>query len=89
MSDVNAVMILFFAKLREDLGVSEIQLELASESPSVAEVIDQLAKEYGPQFSEKLNQDNVVIALNHDVIHRQSLVEAGQELAFYPPVTGG
>ena len=43
----------------------------------------------GADWSEALNQPNLVHALNHKVVFTDAVVSEGDELAFFPPMTGG
>jgi len=43
----------------------------------------------GASWQEALNQPNLVHALNHKVVYTDAVVAAGDELAFFPPMTGG
>ena len=81
------IKVLFFAKLREALGQSELQWPLAAET-SVEGVREALVAEY-PHWQEVLCAPNVLTALNQEVVNTKALVKPGDELAFYPPVTGG
>ena len=56
---------------------------------SVGSVVEQLVHEGGDTWREVLLGDNVVIALNQEVCEVDAPVADGDELAFYPPVTGG
>ena len=71
----------YFASLRETLGRSTEQLEIF-ESHTVLSVW-QLAN---PNLSLP---DNVLTAVNMDYVPRSHLVKNNDEVAFFPPVTGG
>ena len=43
----------------------------------------------GAEWKEALNQPNLVHALNHKVVFTDAVVTEGDELAFFPPMTGG
>ncbi len=81
------IKVLFFAKLREALGQSELRWPLAAEA-RVEDIRQALVAKY-PQWQEALCAPNVLMALNQEVVNAQALVRPGDELAFYPPVTGG
>ncbi|MDZ7661207.1 molybdopterin converting factor subunit 1 [Thiohalophilus sp.] len=71
----------FFASLREQLGRDEASLA-ATKSMSVAEVWSQATD----------NADmpaNVLMALNMAYVTAETTVNDGDEVAFFPPVTGG
>ena len=49
----------------------------------------QLLSKRGAAWKEALNQPNLVHALNHKVVFTDAVVSEGDELAFFPPMTGG
>jgi molybdopterin synthase sulfur carrier subunit len=80
------VTVRFFASIRERLDASQVQLSLAHD---VEAAIDILSSERGAQWGEVLRAANVIIAINQSVTNRNALLHDGDELAFFPPVTGG
>ena len=80
MSNMNVITIRFFASLRERLGRSEDQVEAAGLS-CVADVWNRVSKEPLPA--------NTLVAINQEYATPGSPVRAGDEVAFFPPVTGG
>ena len=88
-----SITIKLFSALREALGESEFQLDLsdiseASATVDVASIKKQLSQR-GAEWKEALNQPNLVHALNHKVVFTDAVVTEGDELAFFPPMTGG
>lgn len=81
------IRVLFFAKLREALGCAELEWGLDRETTAL-EVRSAILEEY-PHWREALSSPNVIVALNHEVVALDAQVAPGDELAFYPPVTGG
>jgi len=75
------IQVRFFAALRERVGVSERAISVP-ENTTVAQVWD-LAVE------DKSLPDNVLAAKNMEYIDLDTLVAEGDEIAFFPPVTGG
>jgi len=71
----------FFASLREQVGKSEVQIE-ADESKTVAQVWAQVCDD-APLPTQLL------MAVNMEYGHQNTLVKDGDEVAFFPPVTGG
>jgi molybdopterin synthase sulfur carrier subunit len=71
----------YFASLRETLGRSSEQLNI-SESNTVLSVW-QLAN---PNL---VLPENTLTAINMDYVPRTHSVKDGDEVAFFPPVTGG
>ena len=81
------IKVLFFARLREQLGINELLLE-----PISGETVLALAKRLRAQQSEEwdvLLDEETVYAMNQDIVERNTVVADGAEVAFFPPVTGG
>jgi molybdopterin synthase sulfur carrier subunit len=83
------ISVLFFARLREELGEAKVQLEADVEALTVNSLIDRLAVGKGDKYREVLRADNVIYAVNQTVVELDHPVANGDEVAFYPPVTGG
>jgi molybdopterin synthase sulfur carrier subunit len=79
----------FFASLRERLGTGELKLAWHAGLANVEALIDALGREHGPRWQEALAEPNLIVARNHAVAGRNSPLAGGDEIAFYPPVTGG
>ena len=80
MASMNVITVRYFASLRERLGRSEDQLEVAGLS-CVADVWNRVSAEPLPA--------NALVAINQEYASSESPVRAGDEIAFFPPVTGG
>ncbi len=88
-----SITIKLFSALREVLGESEFELDLTDSFVAGTQVdvaaIKSLLSERSAAWKEALNQPNLVHALNHKVVFTDALVSEGDELAFFPPMTGG
>jgi molybdopterin synthase sulfur carrier subunit len=82
------IKVVFFASLREELGADDHYLE-AGEIVNVQNVIDALAQTGGSQYAESLSGDNILIAVNQEMVNPGAPVKDDDEVAFFPPVTGG
>ena len=82
------VKIVFFASLREKLGVNSVDLQI-SDSSSVSSLILQLADQHSAEWLAILTAVNIRIAVNQNIISDDISVIDGDEVAFFPPVTGG
>jgi len=67
------------------------QLEVAhhSEFRTVDDLKRSLANTGGEKWCEALYQPNVVHALNQRVVNTDHVLQNGDEVAFFPPMTGG
>ncbi len=79
--------VLFFALLRERLGCAELVLE-QSEPTTVAKVLEQL-KSRSQEWRNTLDNQELLAAVNQSFVDFDATVQKGDELAFFPPVTGG
>jgi molybdopterin synthase sulfur carrier subunit len=75
------IQVRFFAALRERLGSSGLAVELP-EGATVAEV-------WSAAVAGAAVPDNVLAARNMSYVDWSSPVADGDEVAFFPPVTGG
>jgi sulfur-carrier protein len=75
------VSVRFFAGLRERLGVAELELSLPR-GATVAQAWEQ-ATDAQPVPA------NVLAAINMEYVDLSSSLADGDEVAFFPPVTGG
>lgn len=79
----------FFASIREHIGTAELCHSFAGEGVSVAALVQSLEKGPLPGCARWLLADNTIIAVNRVVAHPDQTLCDGDEVAFYPPVTGG
>jgi molybdopterin synthase sulfur carrier subunit len=82
------ITVLFFAKYREQLGTSHMTLDLAS-ATTVSALKKRLVEQGGDDWAAVLFADNTLCAVNQTVASPAKLIADGDEVAFYPPVTGG
>jgi molybdopterin synthase sulfur carrier subunit len=81
--------ILYFAWLRERIGCSEEFLELPSSVSNVAELVAWLC-ERGENYRRAFAVPGVVrCAVNQVFATSETKLGSGDEVAFFPPVTGG
>ncbi|WP_412972588.1 molybdopterin converting factor subunit 1 [Glaciecola sp. MF2-115] len=80
------IRIRFFASLREKLGFDEIEYEYAGEK-TITDIKHKLIEQGEPWTL--LAEEDVLIALNQTLSSETTAVNDGDEIAFFPPVTGG
>jgi len=81
------INIIFFSKFREQMGLSSLSFD-STNIVSVADLIAALRLGY-PLTTDFLTQNNLLIAVNQELATAQTLIKTGDEVAFFPPVTGG
>jgi sulfur-carrier protein len=83
------VKLLYFAWLRARIGCAEEEVELPSDVRNVAALLGWLQSR-GGGYAEALRDLSVVrVAVNLDYVTREHPVREGDEVAIFPPVTGG
>ena len=81
--------LLYFAWLRARIGTAEERVEPPAGVTTVAALLDWL-KGRGPGFAEALKDPRVVrVAVNQRYVAGDHPVKPGDEVALFPPVTGG
>lgn len=83
------ITVRFFASFREKLDTRQLEVALPEARCTVDGLISQLIADRGEAWAEVLTSPNLVVAVNQVVCDRQQVLEKGDELAFFPPVTGG
>ena len=83
------MQLLYFAWLRLKIGVGEEQLELPPEVSTVTDLLDWLS-EKGDGYAEALLDRSVVrVAVNQEYVGFDHPLSPEDEVALFPPVTGG
>lgn len=83
------IRILYFASVRETLNCAEEQIVLPDGINDVQSLRDYLGTR-GGIWSDKLTQDRMIkIAVNQEIASNDRPIKTGDEIAFFPPVTGG
>ena len=88
-SPVATLNVVYLARLREVLGRAGETLPLTAGPTTVGVVLDTLRARDGEWARELGHGRAVRVAVNHVMAGPQTPVRAGDELAVFPPVTGG
>lgn len=80
------IKVLFFAQVRELVGVDA--LELDATFPTVDALRQQLASR-GDRWALALEEGKLLAAVNQTLVSMDHAIADGDEVAFFPPVTGG
>jgi len=76
------VSVKYFASLRELMGESSMFIDIDKES-SIDDVWQHVTK------NKKIELDNVMATVNMEYVKSSYVIRDGDEIAFFPPVTGG
>ncbi|MFT7689172.1 MAG: molybdopterin synthase sulfur carrier subunit [Candidatus Azotimanducaceae bacterium] len=82
------VNIKLFASLREQLGQQALCLDIEP-GVTITELSRILGEVNGSEWSSILTEDNVITAVNKIIVERTHVLQNNDELAYFPPVTGG
>ena len=77
--------VLYFANLREAIGAGAENIEL----PAGVATVGDLRAALGQRHEALLTAKNLRAAINQKMCGMDAAVADGDEIAFFPPVTGG
>ncbi len=80
--------ILYFASLRDRLGAETEEWQDMQGVGSVAELIDHL-QERDESWQKVFASSRILVSVNHQIAQPNASIKLGDEVAFFPPVTGG
>ncbi|NVK42293.1 MAG: molybdopterin converting factor subunit 1 [Oceanospirillaceae bacterium] len=83
------LQLVYFARVREQLGIDQEALALPAGVTRIEQLIDYLVAERGDRWAEVLKAPNLLVAVNQEMVDLQAALADGDEVAFFPPVTGG
>jgi molybdopterin synthase sulfur carrier subunit len=81
------IHVIFLAQLREQLGVSAIDIP-AEQIKTLSELKNHLLLQ-NPAWEPTLSNIKILTAVNHAYVKGDQPLLDGDEVAFFPPVTGG
>ena len=81
--------ILYFARLAESLGIKSETIDLSAECGTVADLVDLLRARGEPFASEFSGDTRILVAINQEMSASIAEISNTDEIAFFPPVTGG
>lgn len=80
--------VLFFGSLREQLGTGELNTTLPSGVETIGQLLQNLQSQ-GDEWKLALGTGNVLFAVNQDMVDKSTTISDSDEVALFPPVTGG
>ena len=89
ISTLPMIKVLYFARLREQLVTDEEVLELPVSTHTVSDLLA-LLRARGDPWSQVLAEETATLAaVNQEIARLETPIHDGDEVAFFPPVTGG
>jgi molybdopterin synthase sulfur carrier subunit len=82
------IQLRYFASLRERLGIGDETVVLPDDVDTVAG-LQRWLQDRGEPWSEALADERLLVAVNHELREHAAGVRDGDEIAWFPPVTGG
>lgn len=81
------IQVLFFAQVRELLGTAKV--EHSSANIHTTEELRAALAATDDKWAKVLTSDKLLVAVNQTISQWDTQIKAGDEVAFFPPVTGG
>ena len=82
------IRVLLFSSLREELNSSSVEVPALGIS-RISCLVEKLERLNGKSWGRVLTGENILVAVNQTVVHDNHHIGDGDEVAFFPPVTGG
>lgn len=82
---MNQITTLFFATLRDRVGVKSVEMEIPNQT-MIADFKKILAERY-PALAGLMN--HTLISINHEYVFDETIIPNNAEIALFPPVSGG
>lgn len=83
------IRLLYFARLREVFGIGQERLELPATSNTLADLLENLRARGGVWSDELAAGRAFRVAVNQDIVGLDAILKDNDEVAIFPPVTGG
>ncbi|HEY8119586.1 MAG TPA: molybdopterin converting factor subunit 1 [Methylophilaceae bacterium] len=83
------ITVLYFARLKESLKYSTEEISLPESVSNITSLKSHLASRGGAWQEMFSGRQQVRAAINHALVTNDAAIKAGDEVAFFPPVTGG
>ena len=83
------IKLFYFAKVREVLGIDREEIDVESNIKTLAELVAFL-KLRGSQWQSIFDMSSSYrMAVNQELVEANHIINANDEVAFFPPITGG
>jgi molybdopterin synthase sulfur carrier subunit len=82
------ITVKFFSLIREAVETEQLTLELKDNLTTIETLKNELGLR-GEAWKEALSHPNLIQAVNQRVVFQEEPINDGDEVAFFPPMTGG
>jgi molybdopterin synthase sulfur carrier subunit len=82
------ITVKFFSLIREAVDTEQLTLEMSDRLSTVEALKNELSLR-GEIWKEALSHPNLIQAINQRVVFQEESIKDGDEVAFFPPMTGG
>ena len=85
------ITIVFFGQLKERIETSQLNLDLnvSGETLDTVTKLRNYLISKGEAWKENLAYGKALVAVNHHMVTEDASIKDNDEIAFFPPVTGG
>lgn len=88
-NSAETLKIMFFADIKEKLKTESIELNASDLSGQTIEDIISYLSDKGNIWNTTLNEKNILFSVNKQLVKKSHIINPSDEVAFFPPVTGG
>jgi sulfur-carrier protein len=83
------IKILYFARVKESLGLGQESIDMPKDATTVAALTAWL-RQRGANWQAELAPGKALrVAVNQAMVSMDAAIKDGDEIAYFPPVTGG
>lgn len=81
------VLVRLFAGFKEKIDKGELEVDINS-TTTLEDFIKKLGESF-PEIAEMLKNNQATIAVNHEIVELDYILKDSDEIALFPPVSGG
>ena len=81
--------LVYFSWVREKIGIPDEELNPPNHINTVSDLMNWLASRGDGYASAFADLSSIRIAINQEYVKKDATIRADDEIAFFPPVTGG
>ena len=83
------ITILFFARVRDEAGTDELTMPIPQGVTRISQLTEWLRVDNEGRLAVALSVPNLLVSVNREITHGDVAIKDGDEIAYFPPVTGG